>query len=206
MSNKNIKERSNKGQESARRLMVTAVDLFSEHNYSFVTIKDITKKAGVAHSLVYYHFINKEDLFDKAITNLIKTTIKSYQKSRTPYDNPVGLIESWFENNIRLAPDLRKLVKIMFNYAGPNRGLPSVAKFIHDFYREEHKILADNIQKGISDGYFKVVDPHRVATFISTHIDGIFYDTFIRNDSNIEPAMRDLKWALWSMLDYGHKK
>lgn len=202
MVGKPQKRHGTKGQESARSLMAAAIDLFSEHDYAAVTIKDITKRAGVTHSLVYYHFKNKEELFSRAVTNLIETTIKEYQESRKHHTNPVDLIEDWFENNIRLSPDLRKLVKIMFDYSGPRQGSPSIANAIRDFYQEEHQILAASVTQGIDLGHFREVDPTRVASFVSTHIDGIFYDTFIRDDDEIANAMMDLKWVLWTMLGY----
>lgn len=182
--------------------MIAAIDLFTERDYAAVTIQDITRRAGVTHSLVYYHFKNKEELFNRAVTNLIETTIKGYQESRKHHHDPVDLIEDWFEYNIRWSQDLRKLVKIMFNYAGPRKGSPSVSKAIKDFYREEHKILASNVAKGIAKGHFKDVDPARIASFVSTHIDGIFYDSFIRDDDDIARAMMDLKWALWTILGF----
>jgi len=200
MVGKPSKRRSTKGQERSESLMSAAVDLFSECDYSSVTIQDITRRAGVTHSLVYYHFKNKEELFTRAVTNLIEKTIKGYQESRKHHSDPVDLIEDWFENNIRLSQDLRKLVKIMFDYAGPGQSSPSVANAIHNFYDEEHKILAASVTQGISTGHFKAVDPVRIASFVSTHIDGIFYDSFIRDDDDIAPAMLDLKWVLWIML------
>ena len=156
----------------------------------------------MAHSLVYYHFKNKEDLFDRAVTNLIEKTIKGYQESRKFHYNPVDLIEDWFSNNIRLSKELRKLVKIMFDYSRPIHGSPSVTAAINNFYEEEYRILADSVRQGITSGHFKKVDPLRIASFVSTHIDGIFYDSFIRDDKDIAHAMSDLKWILWTVLGY----
>ncbi|MBT3556728.1 MAG: TetR/AcrR family transcriptional regulator [Rhodospirillales bacterium] len=202
MATKTLRKQSTKGQERAEILMAAAIDLFTERDYASVTIQDITRRAGVTHSLVYYHFKNKEELFSRAVTNLIENTIKGYQVSRKHHHDPVDLIEDWFENNIRLSKELRKLVKIMFDYAGPRQGSPSVANAIKDFYAQEHRILTASVTQGISEGRFKDVDPARIATFISTHIDGIFYDSFIRADDDIARAMLDLKWALWTLLGY----
>lgn len=202
MADKLPRRQSSKGLERAESLMAAAIDLFTERDYASVTIQDITRRAGVTHSLVYYHFKNKEELFSRAVTNLIETTIKGYQESREHHHNPVDLIEDWFENNIKQSQDLRKLVKIMFDYAGPRQDSPSVATAIKNFYREEHRILVASVTRGIAKGYFKNVDPARIASFVSTHIDGIFYDSFIRDDDDIARAMMDLKWVLWAMLGY----
>lgn len=200
------KKQSPKGQERSESLMAAAIDLFMERDYASVTIQDITQRAGVTHSLVYYHFKNKEELFSLAVTNLIETTIKGYQVSRKDHHDPVELIEDWFENNIRLASDLRKLVKFMFDYSATREDTPSVKQAISKFYEEEHKILASNVALGVANGCFSDVDPERVATFVSTYIDGIFYDSFVHNHKNIEPAMKDLKWVLWTILGYEEKE
>ena len=202
MNGKSGPKRRGKGQETAETLMSAAIDLFAERDYASVTIHDITQRAGVAHSLIYYHFENKEDLFNKAVTNLIRTTIRSYRLSGLHHRHPAALIEDWLENNVRLASILRNLVKIMFDYSRPRSGSPSVKGAIRRFYREEHAILARTIAQGVEAGIFREVDPKRVAVFISTHIDGIFYDSFIRNDDDISQAMDDLRWVLWSILDY----
>ena len=73
---KSLPPKRTKGQESAQALMSTAVDLFAARDYTSVTIQNITKHAGVAHSLIYYHFKNKDDLFEKAVNNLIQVSMK----------------------------------------------------------------------------------------------------------------------------------
>ena len=192
---------SAKGQERAESLMAAAIDLFSERDFSSVTIDEMTRRAGVAHSLVYYHFKSKEDLFNRSVTNLIGQTIESYRTIHIRHHNPVELIEDWFDNNVKLSGTLRKLVKIMFDYSGPTSDSPRVEAAIAAFYREEHQILAENIDKGVRQGLFAPVDPQRVAVFVSTHIDGIFYDSFIR-EGGVPQAMDDLKWVLWKLLEY----
>ncbi len=201
-----LKRPGAKGYDRAESLMTAAIDLFSECDYSSVTIHDITERAGVTHSLVYYHFKNTEELFDRAVTHLIEKTINGYQESRKFHYNPVELIEDWFSSNIRFSKELRKLVKIMFDYSKPRHGSPSVAAAINNFYEEEYRILADSVRQGIALGHFRKVDPLQVASFVSTHIDGIFYDSFIRNDKDIAHAMSDLKWVLWTVLGYKAQK
>ena len=196
------RKRSPKGEERITSLMAAAIDLFSERDYSSVSISDIARHAGVTHSLVYYHFNNKDDLFNKSVANLIETTLTSYQELGDRHGNPVELIEDWFSNNLKLSRNLRRLVKIMFDYSGPRRGSPSVDKAISKFYQQELKVIAENVRIGVEQGIFDNVDPDRVAAFVSRHIDGIFYDSFIRIDDDMNRAMGDLKWVLWSLLRY----
>ena len=191
-----------KGQESAETLMTAAVDLFAARDYTSVTIQDITKHAGVAHSLIYYHFKSKDDLFEKAVNNLIDTTIKKYQDNLSHHENPVVLLEHWFDNNIQFSTVLKKLTKIMFLYSRPEQATESVTEAIQHFMREEHNIIQGSISQGIEEGFFRKVDPKLMTDFVQTHIDGIFYDSFIRNTDDIKKPMADLKQILWTLLDY----
>ena len=118
------------------------------------------------------------------------------------WDFPIDLIEDWFSSNVTLAASLRKLVRIMFDYSATRKGSPSVSKAITNFYDEEYKILAENIRQGIELGYFKKVEPLFIASFVSTHIDGIFYCSYIHDNTDIAPAMNDLKIILWEILGY----
>ena len=200
MAGRSPKRKSTKGQERAEHLMRVAVDLFAEKGYAAVTIQDITAHAGVTHSLVYYHFKNKEELFNKAVIYLIDNNIRSFQRNRDRNTHPEALLEDWFDYNIQHAEVLKKMVKIMFDCAMSDEESPAASDVIKHFYDEEKNILSENIAKGISMGVFKKLDPAKVAEFISTHIDGIFYGAWTQPEFDMEQAMSQMKWVLWSTI------
>lgn len=193
-------KQSTKGQERAEHLMRVAVDLFAEKGYAAVTIQDITAHAGVTHSLVYYHFKNKEELFTRAVIYLIDNNIRSFQRNLDRHSHPVDLLEDWFDYNIQHAEVLKKMVKIMFDSSMSDKQSPHASNVIKHFYDEEKNILSENIAKGISMGIFQNLDPIKIAAFISTHIDGIFYGAWTQSDFNMEEAMSQMKLVLWSTI------
>lgn len=187
---------------SVQAIMNAALDLFSERDFASVTILDITKRVGVAHSLVYYHFRDKEDLFHRTLRDLIERTMQNYEALHKRNSGSVDLINDWFDNNIQLSAPLRKMVKIMFDYSGPQKKSPSVDNAIRDFYRQERDILSSAIRRGMEEGVFEQVDADEVAAFVSTHIDGIFFDAILRKQNDIGEAMGALKAATWLVLGY----
>ena len=193
-------KQSTKGQERAEHLMRIAVDLFAEKGYAAVTIQDITAHAGVTHSLVYYHFKNKEELFTRAVIYLIDNNIRSFQRNLDRHSHPVDLLEDWFDYNIQHAEVLKKMVKIMFDSSMSDKQSPHASNVIKHFYDEEKNILSENIAKGISMGIFQNLDPIKIAAFISTHIDGIFYGAWTQSDFNMKEAMSQMKLVLWSTI------
>jgi AcrR family transcriptional regulator len=50
-----------------QHLLETAEQLFTEHGYQAVSIRDIAKASGVSNAALYYHFPSKEVLFDEVL-------------------------------------------------------------------------------------------------------------------------------------------
>ena len=46
------------------RILDVSLELFSQRGYSAVSIRDICKCVGIKESSVYYHFENKQNIFD----------------------------------------------------------------------------------------------------------------------------------------------
>ena len=191
-----------RGADRAAEIMNAALDLFAEKDYAAVTTTEIARIVGVRHSLIYYYFDSKDDLFHKTIQNFIQETQSNYDKMRDLHDDPVDQIDYWFANNIELSRPLRKLIKIMFDYSGPKGRPLAVDKAIRKFYDAERNIIVSGIEEGVAQDIFGPVDPARVAAFVSTHIDGIFFSSLMRPDVDLAADMAQLKEVLWQILGY----
>ena len=184
----------------AIELTATALDLFAERDFASVTIKDIANACGVNTALIYYYFANKEDLFRATIKNAITVALENYTNLRKRHDDPVDLINDWFDTNLELSGSIRKLVKVMLDYSGSRINIGSIDKEVNNFYQVERSILSDSIQRGIDQGIFHASDPDRLALFVSIHLDGIMVAAMIRKDFNLTTAMADLREILWLHL------
>jgi AcrR family transcriptional regulator len=51
-------------QNTKQIILDTALELFSKRGYSAVSIRDICSRVGLKESAIYYHFKNKQDIFD----------------------------------------------------------------------------------------------------------------------------------------------
>ena len=199
---KQRQEMKNATKSRAIELTATALDLFAERDFASVTIKDIAKACGVNTALIYYYFANKEDLFRATIKNAIAVALENYTNLRKRHDDPVDLINDWFDTNLELSGSIRKLVKVMLDYSGSRIRVSSIDREVNNFYDVEHSILSDSIRRGIDQGIFHAVDPDRLALFVSTHLDGIMVAAMIREDFNLQTAMADLREILWLHLGY----
>lgn len=57
-----------------KKILDTALDLFSKRGYSAVSIRDIGKIVGIKESTIYYHFKNKQDIFDSLLLKVEEIT------------------------------------------------------------------------------------------------------------------------------------
>ncbi len=55
-----------------QKLLVAAIEAFSENGFSGTSTRDIAERAGVHHPLITYHFKNKEQLWQAAADKVFK--------------------------------------------------------------------------------------------------------------------------------------
>lgn len=185
----------------AAEMMMNALHLFAEKDYAAVTTHDIAAACGVNHSLIYYYFKSKQQLFEASVEHFVLDMLRDYEViAAKHHSDPVSLLDDWFEINIRLAPSLRKLVKVMFDYAGPRGRSVSVDAAIRKFYRQERKIISSGIRQGVRLGIFAPVDPDAITAFVSTHLDGIFFGSMMRKEVDLAERMHQLRRILLQLL------
>lgn len=185
-------------------VLEAALKLFSEEEYKEVTVQRIAEIIGTTHSLIYYYYKSKENLFHSALLHALDSVIAEYSAIKSTHTDPVERLQAWFTINTDQAHLLKRLVRIMFAHSSSRRqSSPDfVSEIIRDFYALEESILVEAISAGADAGVFSCTSPQATASFISKHLDGIFFGAMVRKDTDIATAMRELKEMTWVILDY----
>lgn len=55
------------------KILEISLDMFAKQGYTAVSIRDICKEVGIKESSVYYHFKNKQSIFDELIRRFTTT-------------------------------------------------------------------------------------------------------------------------------------
>jgi AcrR family transcriptional regulator len=63
----NVPHKALEANETEKRLLDSALGLFSEKGYVATSIREIIERAGVTRPVLYYYFENKEDLFRRLV-------------------------------------------------------------------------------------------------------------------------------------------
>jgi len=71
-----------------QHLLEVAEQLFTEYGYQAVSIRDIAQASGVTNAALYYHFPNKEALFDEVIEYHANKLAQRLQEAGADADTP----------------------------------------------------------------------------------------------------------------------
>ena len=81
-----------------QKILNVALDLFSQNGFSAVSIRDICKVVEIKESSIYYHFKNKQDIFDELLQHFETTaTDLMSQLEQALATTPTTIEENLFE-------------------------------------------------------------------------------------------------------------
>jgi len=98
-----------KAEETGRRILDSALELFRQQGFDATTMRDIAQKAGVATGAAYYYYPAKDAI-----------VLDFYQRS---CEEMQPRIEAALEHAKGLETRLRELIGVKLEYFDPNRGV-----------------------------------------------------------------------------------
>lgn len=107
--------------ETKERIAAVSLELFSQKGYSSVSIRDICKQVGIKESTVYYHFENKQAVFDEILSRFQTraTDMMNYfasstiAASHTLDDNFYMEVCNWFFEKYLMDDFCNKVMRLM---------------------------------------------------------------------------------------------
>jgi len=132
--------------EGRERILREAEQLFVQHGYHGVSIRDIAQACGMTNAALYYHFSSKEDLFLNMLRynlqRIGKVLEQSVEESSSCRERTGRLVSTY----IRLAMEQ----KSMFHYGG--RDIVDLAESVHEIWLEARDWLVNLIGRILCDG------------------------------------------------------
>ena len=117
--------------ETARRaqIVLCAADVIAETGYARATMVEIARRAGVAKSVISYHFADKNELMQELIRTAISTFTEFIEPRLAAQSTPIGKIGAYLAGSAEYMTAYRSLhlavLEIAFNALGPD-GRPLV--------------------------------------------------------------------------------
>jgi len=189
--------------EARDKILETATRLFSIHGFGSTSLSQVAKEAKVSKALIFWHFENKERLFQSAL-----------QRSLEPYFvNVVGQMEGLDE-----AAQIHKLIDLFYDFVREH--MQSIRFVLSLILREEKQpddpvarvaelfrifrnLLNDILESGRQKGVFRSdINPPSEASLIMCALAGALVQRFIGSDfsGESESVVAHLKTALLERL------
>ncbi|MCK8115507.1 TetR/AcrR family transcriptional regulator [Anaerosoma tenue] len=150
------------GLSARERILGTAGELFADRGYNGVSIADIAAASGISTGLVYYHFKDKESLYESVVRAglhlLEETAVGTLGVEGHPTDRLQSFIHSYMTLLEGHPALMRLLIRSVTDVSSPAPGqvLTRSAVTIDR--------LQSVIEEGVTSGEFRPVDTHLAAT------------------------------------------
>ncbi|QZZ03855.1 TetR/AcrR family transcriptional regulator [Staphylococcus arlettae] len=147
--------------ERQKRVLQSAVILFSEQGYDKTTTKDIAQHAQVAEGTVFKHFKNKQTLLYAGLipilkNNVIPVALTEFKTELTITHDLKTFIDVFVDNRSQFIYDNRVLIKVLLNEALTSVQLQTIV--INLFTENLLAQLTPLLQKLIDQGYMRDVN------------------------------------------------
>src|ERR1035438_7205221 len=98
-----------KAEETGRRILDSALELFRQEGFDTATMRDVARKAGVATGAAYYYYPSK----DAIVMDFYRRACEEMQPR----------LQAALEPPASLEIKLRELIRVKRDYFGPDRGI-----------------------------------------------------------------------------------
>jgi AcrR family transcriptional regulator len=99
--------------DTKEKILSSARALFVEHGYSGTSIGKIAKHAGINHSLIYHHFVNKDNLWLK-VKHHIVTEANEHQLDLPCVNQPLeAFLRELFVQNLQFYRNSKDIIRML---------------------------------------------------------------------------------------------
>ncbi|RKX75377.1 MAG: hypothetical protein DRP87_14725 [Spirochaetes bacterium] len=101
--------------DTRSRILAVSERLFAEKGYDSTGIDEIAKKAGIAKSVIYYHFKNKEEILNTMIENFFREAMElKMQRGSEVFQGTSASLKDLFREGISYSERRKWIVRILF--------------------------------------------------------------------------------------------
>ncbi|WP_010274286.1 TetR/AcrR family transcriptional regulator [Paenibacillus senegalensis] len=171
------------------KIHTAAMQLFVRKGFGSTTVQEIADLAGISIGLLYRHYKTKEQLFSE----LIQFSLTGLQKVSDLFqtdDSPKKLFDQFVSevhNDLEQGEDLENLL-ILMKQAFFSGGAHVEQERLGQINDRLLRSTAQLIQKGQELGEFRNGDPHEMAIYFFSVIQGLAEMKAVMKDSFIMPS------------------
>ena len=161
-------EVANRQESTQERLLKSAIDAFAKHGFDAVTTSLIAENAGMAQSMVHYHFKSKEQIWKAAIEQLMRDLSERFPIAKDELKDldPASRLKVLVRRFLKMSARDISLSRIMI-HEGTAPG-PRLNWIAEKFLKPGFEPLDETVEEGVDAGLLKNLPIYTVThTIIS---------------------------------------
>ncbi|MFN6470597.1 MAG: TetR/AcrR family transcriptional regulator [Nostoc sp. SerVER01] len=171
-------------------ILAAAEEEFAKHGLTAARTEAIAAKTGVAKSMIYYYFKDKEELYQAVLERSHSDLLQTSQQLDLDDLSPEVALETFLVALLNCVSRNPNLPLIMFHEAVQNQG----QYYRHSSSLSIDKILVKILERGVATGKFRKLDPLQSAINIMGTC--LFYFIGMGNTQHFPQNMGSLSAAM----------
>ena len=147
-----------RGDDRQAQLLEIAGRLFAKHGFKGTSLRDIAEEAQITKAALYYHFPNKEALYDRIVLHGLELLLGEVMAATAPHRSATDKVRAFMYATADYYTRNRDAWVTGSNAFHLTEDSPSRAKGV--MFRDQYeKHLRNCLIEGIKAGEFRDVDP-----------------------------------------------
>jgi AcrR family transcriptional regulator len=157
---------------------------FGEHGLHGTTVDDIAERAGLSKGALYWHFQGKREIFLALFDRYIQG-IASHQSAVADAGSPAEAIRL-LGGAVLESEEVLTLAEAALEFMSHASHDEELRDRMRTLYLGFHRLVADEIRRGIEQGSFRPVDVDALARTLVAALDGLLMQHVLLRD--FDPA------------------
>ncbi|MFW6415018.1 MAG: TetR/AcrR family transcriptional regulator [Thermodesulfobacteriota bacterium] len=163
-------------------ILQAAQQEFAKNGFHDTAVSDIADRANVGKGTVYRHFGNKETLFGTLLKQGIQKIQEQTEGIVADSESAWQAVEQILEMHFQIFDESKELLEIIINEGKHKIGAMRDVLLEEDM--KHRKQIADQFARGIREGYFKDMDPEKMAVMFQGFIWSVLRSSIIYGEEN----------------------
>lgn len=149
--------RTARGEETLRRLLRGAEEVFGEHGYEQASVSAICRRVGLAQGTFYLYFASKEEAYVRLVEGLQEALLARVRESIAAGPDPPARLLGAYNALLDHITERVGVFQVFREAEFVRQEIPM------RFYAAVCAQLADIVRGGVGEGWFRDLDPEVVA-------------------------------------------
>jgi len=131
-----------------------AAQLFSKKGYERTSMREIAEKINVSKPAIYYHFPNKQTLFENLLNTAIEYSYKMLSSIVNSKKSPIEKLKDFIKMRVQFGKEHPQITRFVGDVLSGNIR-QDVSFSIHDIHSKHKTLFKQILAQGKAEGYLK---------------------------------------------------